>query len=197
MRLDAGYNGRVNVPGAPETARARLGRRILVLGSSGSGKTHFSERLARILDLDVIHLDAEFWRRGWIATPEQEWRGKVSTLVQRTAWIMDGTYENTLDLRVPAADTIIVLERERLACLWGVLRRVLFQRAATRADAPPGQRLDRAFLRYVWHYSSVVRPLVLERIHCYGWDKRLIVLRGSRCIAQFLEGARQGTWRAD
>lgn len=167
--------------------RLKSSRRILVLGPSGAGKTRFSISLARLLEIPLVHLDACFWKPGWVSMPQQEWRARVRELVQGEAWIMDGTYEASLDLRIPAADTAILLECPRWTCLWRVLKRRLNPGDAQRPDAPPGQRVDRAFLRYIWRYPSVTRPFVLDAIRRYGADKTLIVLRDARQIASLQE----------
>lgn len=186
-------------PSFEEITRAR---RVLVLGSSGSGKTYLSARLGELLHIEVLHLDAYFWRPGWVSTAEHEWRGIVSQLTRKSSWIMDGTYENTLDLRLPEADTVVVIEQSRWICLWGVLKRRLFFDGPGRTDAPAGQRIDLPFLRYIWEYPSATRPLVHRLIQQYGPDKRLIVLTGAREVRQllrsvrrFIEGARSGKIR--
>jgi len=48
----------------------------------------------------------------------------VADLVKTESWIMDGTYESTLDLRLPAADVVIFVKD------WSILRfhRILFRR---------------------------------------------------------------------
>ena len=99
---------------------------------------------------------------------------------------MDGTYERTLDLRLPAADTVIVIESPRLACLWRVIKRKLTVDDARRPDAPPGQRLDRAFLRYIWRYPTVTRPAIFEGINLYGKDKGLIILKSPKETNRFI-----------
>ena len=78
--------------------------RILVVGPSGSGKTRLSLRLGELLSLPVVHLDAHRWRPGWVALSDRDWRPVVAELTRAPAWIMDGTYESTLDLRIPAAE---------------------------------------------------------------------------------------------
>jgi len=165
----------------------RDARRILVLGSSGSGKTHFSMRLAEILGLDVLHLDAYFWRSDAQPRAEDEWREIVASLVQRDAWIMDGTYERSLDLRIPHADAIILLEHPPEHCLDRVIER---QRSADRSrpDLPDGyvDRLDNNHRLYVWRYPEVTRPAVLESIERHGPETPVLTLAAPEAIDPFL-----------
>jgi adenylate kinase family enzyme len=171
----------------PESIDAlRLSRRILVLGPSGSGKTYLSCHLGQQLDLPVIHLDALFWRPGWISTPQPVWREHVESLIRAERWIMDGTYESTLALRLPAADAVIVINRSRWLCLWDVARRTFACRNKARPDAPPGQPLDRPFLRYIWHYRDKTGPQVDALIDRYFSDRCAMVLSGTRDVKQLI-----------
>ena len=87
-----------------------IGRRVLVTGMAGSGKSTFSRSLAAKTGLPVIHLDLHFWKPGWVAPSELEWREKQSGLLVGDAWIADGNYHETLDLRLELADTVVVLD---------------------------------------------------------------------------------------
>lgn len=131
-----------------------------MLGPCGSGKTCLTRELSRTLDLPAVHLDSEFWHPGWVSTPQPEWRRVVSSLIEQHSWIMDGTYESTLDLRIPAAEAIIMVDRPRWSCLWGVVRRSLTCRNKPRPDAPSGQPIDLAYLRYIWRYPVRTDTLV-------------------------------------
>jgi len=173
--------------------RVRSSKRILVLGSSGSGKTTLSIRLGQLLDIETIHLDARFWKPGWIATPQQEWRETVLSLISQPSWIMDGTYESTLDLRIPAADTLILVECSRWTCLWQVLKRKATVADRQRTDAPPGQKLDWAFMRYIWRYPTVTDPYVQECILEFGQGKTQVRLHGSPQVQSFLQLLGQST----
>ena len=172
-------------------ARVASSKRILILGSPGSGKTTLAIRLGRVMDLRTIHLDAHFWKPGWISTPQSQWRTTVASLIQQDAWIMDGTYESSLDLRISAAESIILLESSRWTCLWGALKRRATVDDHHRPDAPSGQKLELAFLRYIWQYPVVTRPFVSECIRNYGPEKNVIQLEGSRKIQEFLLGVQE------
>ncbi len=104
---------------------------------------------------------------------------------------MDGTYESTLDLRIPVADTLILIDCPRQVCLWRVLKRRLTVDDHHRPDAPDGQKLNRAFLRYIWRYPAVTHPFVLECIRKFGPDKKVIELKSPGQMQSFLEQAHQ------
>jgi adenylate kinase family enzyme len=100
-----------------------VGRRVLVTGLAGSGKSTFSRALAAKTGLPLIHLDVHFWRPGWVEPSEPEWREQQRGLLAGDAWIADGNYHETLDLRVERADTIVVLDTPWLLCSARALRR--------------------------------------------------------------------------
>src|SRR6478736_6654585 len=91
-------------------APVALGRRVIVTGLAGSGKSTFSLALAAKTGLPVILLDVHFWKPGWVAPSEAEWREKQRGLLAGDAWIAEGNYHETLDLRLERADTVVVLE---------------------------------------------------------------------------------------
>ena len=104
-------------------ATVRIGRRVLVTGMAGSGKSTFSRSLAVKTGLPVIHLDLYFWKPGWVAPSELEWREQQSGLLAGDAWIADGNYHETLDLRLERADTLVVLDMPWWLCSWRALLR--------------------------------------------------------------------------
>jgi adenylate kinase family enzyme len=173
-----------------EVERLCRADRILVLGPSGAGKTELALRLGELLGLPLVHLDAHRWRPGWVALPDRDWRPVVAELTRAPEWIMDGTYESTLDLRIPAADAVIVLEVSRLSCFVGLLRRRFLNGRQPRPDAPAGQRIDRAFLRYLWRYPAATRPLLLAELGEHGNGKTVIVVHGRRQVGRLLAAIR-------
>jgi adenylate kinase family enzyme len=100
-------------------------RRILLIGPGCSGKSTLAAQIGDITGLRVIHLDALYWRPGWIPTPEAEWRRTVASLAAEHEWVMDGNYGGTLDLRLAHCDTVVFLDVPRLVCISRVIRRSL------------------------------------------------------------------------
>jgi adenylate kinase family enzyme len=100
-----------------------LGNRVVVTGLAGSGKSTFALALGDRTGLPVIHLDLQFWKPGWVAPSETEWRSKQRAVLAGEAWIADGNYHETLDLRVERADTVVVLDMPWWLCSGRALRR--------------------------------------------------------------------------
>jgi adenylate kinase family enzyme len=165
-------------------------QKILVIGSGGSGKSTLATRLGEKLNLPVIHLDAHFWNAGWVATPEEEWRKKVEALIQGEAWIMDGNFSHTFDLRFPVADTVIFLDTPRLICLWRVIKRWLYYSLTnqTRPDLAAGcpEQMDWEFYQWVWNYPERTRPKTLEMMEKYKEGRTMVVLRSKGEVEKFL-----------
>lgn len=174
-----------------------IGRRVLVTGMAGSGKSTFSRSLAAKTGLPVIHLDLHFWQPGWVTPSELEWREKQSGLLAGDAWIADGNYPETLDLRLERADTVVGLATPWWVCAGRAFRRGLWRREG---ELPAGcewtawQRLrDEWRLVYVaWrnHRSEPARER--EVISQYGQHVALYVLKSKREVREFLDGLEDG-----
>ncbi|MGZ6962741.1 MAG: DNA topology modulation protein FlaR [Acidimicrobiia bacterium] len=93
-----------------------VGRRVLVTGMAGSGKSTFSRALSAKTGLPVIHLDVHYWKPGWVKPSDDEWREKQRTLLAGKAWIADGNYHETLDLRLERTQTVVVLDTRWWIC---------------------------------------------------------------------------------
>lgn len=52
-------------------------RRVVVFGTTGSGKSWLAERLAGRTGLRVVELDALFWGRDWQPAPIELFRHRV------------------------------------------------------------------------------------------------------------------------
>ncbi|MCK6459455.1 MAG: DNA topology modulation protein [Planctomycetes bacterium] len=169
-------------------------RRVLVVGSGGAGKSTFAARLGAATGLPVVHLDAAFWRPGWVEPAEGEWQRIVADLVARDAWIMDGNFGGTLDVRLAACDTAIFLDRSRWLCLLRIFRRLLRYRGRSRPDMAPGcaEGFDLEFLRWVWNFPTKSRPQVVAKLAAAAATRRVVTLRSDREVDRFLSGAARG-----
>ena len=97
-------------------ASRMLGRRVLVDGMMGAGKSTFTRALAARTGLPVIHLDLNYWKPGWARPLDDEWRERQRTLLAGEAWIIDGNYNETLPLRLERAETVVFLDTPWWLC---------------------------------------------------------------------------------
>jgi adenylate kinase family enzyme len=170
-----------------------IGRRIVVTGLAGSGKSTFGVALAGTTGLPLIHLDLAFWKPGWVAPSEAEWREKQAIVLAGDAWIADGNYHETLDLRLELADTVVVLDLPWWLCCTRALRRG-FTMPDQLPEGCPYSRLAR--WRDEWRLAGRIvrdrhaepareRDVIAE--HAQG--VAVHVLRSKRAVTDFLHRA--------
>ena len=168
-------------------------QRVAIVGSGGAGKSVLAKRLGDATGLPVYHLDRFYWQPGWVRTPSDEWREIQAELIERPAWILDGNFRATIEMRFKAADTVVFLDYPPLLCVWGVVKRFLRYPYRSRPDMAAGnpELLNLAFLRWVYRYPQTDRPEVIERLESLGPGTRIVRLRNRREANDFLETARR------
>ena len=164
-------------------------RRILVIGLPGAGKSTLSVELGERLGLPVYHLDKLFWQPGWVMTPHDEWDRTVSDLVTGERWIIDGSFDRNLAIRLARADTVIFLDFPTPLCLYRAIRRVLGSYGRQRPDMGDGcaERWDWEFMKFIWHYRRDRMPRMLRLLEQHRSQITLITLRNPSETDRFLD----------
>ena len=164
-------------------------KKIMLIGSGGSGKSTLARQLGNILNIQVYHLDAIFWKAYWEGVSKEEQISIQTDLVKKDEWLIDGNYGGTLDIRMDAADTIIFLDINRTICTYRALKRMLKYRNKTRPDMGEGceEKFDFDFLRWIWNYPKMKRPDILRKLHDLPENKQIIILKSKKDVQTFLE----------
>src|SRR4051812_32568524 len=174
-------------------AALAIGRRVIVTGLAGSGKSTFSRSLAAKTGLPLIHLDLRFWKPGWVAPSEEEWREKQRRALAGDAWIADGNYHETLDLRLERADTIVFLDTPWPVCAGRALVRGLRKSGGQMpegCDDSAWRRLrdEWRIAGRIWRRRRSEPKREHEIISQHGRHAALQVLRSKREVREFLDG---------
>ncbi len=182
------------------SAQYRQFKRFNVVGTSGSGKTTFSEKLAKILAIPYIQMDAIFWGPNWSEPNDDEFFPKVQCALNQEAWVLDGNYTRTIPIKWANIDCVICLDYS----LFRTVRQVV-GRAVSRSIS--GQELwegtgNRETFRnsfmskdsIIW-YSIQSHAKVRQRITSFMADPQYDEIRFVRLISpkaaqRFLESLR-------
>lgn len=162
-------------------------KKILIIGSSGAGKTTFSRRLSDLTGIEVIHLDKLHWKPNWTEPSKAEWTATLEKAVRGAAWIMDGNYSGSLDLRLPACDTVIFLETPPAVCVYRVLKRVASSYGKTRPDMAEkcAEQFDWEFIKWIWDFENRSKPKMERLLEQFKDEKTIIRLKSKREVEKF------------
>jgi len=105
--------------------------RVVVIGTSGAGKSTFAAALHGAAQIPHIELDALYWGPGWTAVPHHQFESAVLAATDMHAWVADGNYSAVRDVLWARATHIVWLNYPAAAIarrlLWRTLRRGLLR----------------------------------------------------------------------
>ncbi|MFO1445502.1 DNA topology modulation protein [Bacillus sp. Bva_UNVM-123] len=142
-------------------------KKIIIIGAGGAGKSTLAHKLGQILNIEVFHLDALFWKPNWTPTPQEEWESMTKQLLAKNSWIIDGNFGSTMDLRIQEADTIIFLDYSTIRCLYGVIKRRIQYHGKTRPDMGDKcpEKLDFEFIKWIAKYRKKKSPNIIAKLN--------------------------------
>ena len=159
-------------------------KKIIVIGCPGSGKSTVSRALHIKTGIPLYHLDMMYWNADKTTVEKSVFLERLSVVLEKDEWIIDGNYGSTMELRIAACDTVIFLDYPLDVCLDGIKER----RGKPRSDMPWIEiEEDSEFIEFIKNYNEQQKPKVLELLKKYS-DKNIIILESREQADAFLNG---------
>jgi adenylate kinase family enzyme len=135
-----------------------LVKRVSIVGNAGSGKSRLAGRIAALLGVTHIELDAIHHLVNWEPIDPDEFLVRVAAVTTTESWVIDGNYR-TVVVDGPVwqrADTVVWLDLPRRTVMAQVIRRTL-RRMIRREELWNGNREPLRNL-YAWDpHKSIIR----------------------------------------
>lgn len=159
-------------------------KKVIVIGCPGSGKSTVSRALHNKTGIPLYHLDMMYWNADKTTVEKSVFLERLSDVLEKDEWIIDGNYSSTMKLRMAACDTVIFLDYPLDVCLDGIRER----RGKPRSDMPWIEtEEDSEFIEFIKNYNEQQKPKVLELLKKYS-DKNIIILESREQADAFLNG---------
>ena len=124
-------------------------KRILILGSSGSGKTYFGKILSKKLKIKQYDLDDIHYKRKFdISRTKEEKKKVLDKISKRPSWIITGVRFSWIDCAIKRADKIIILQRNVFIESYRVIKRFIKRKYGPN---PPEETLKNLFDLIKWN----------------------------------------------
>jgi len=127
--------------------------RVAVVGTSCSGKTTLARKIAILLAIPHIELDALYWGPNWTPVPPEVFYRTVSERAIEQAWVMDGNYSKVREIIWSRATHLVWLNLPFVLVFWRALSRTL-RRAITQEELFAGNR--ETFGLALFHDDSIL-----------------------------------------
>ncbi len=168
-------------------------RRVVIFGTTGSGKSWLAERLAARRGLRVIELDQLNWGPGWVPAPIELLRHRVECEIRDGGWIVVGNYDSVRDLAWRAADTLVWLDLPFSLVIWRLFWRTL-RRSVTRENLWGTGNIESLGRSFFTRQSILLYAMKTHRGNrrrfavdtaSFGKDKKVVRLTTARAVERF------------
>ena len=159
-------------------------KKVIVIGCPGSGKSTVSRTLHNKTGIPLYHLDMMYWNTDKTTVEKSVFLERLSAVLEKDEWIIDGNYGSTMELRMVACDTVIFLDYPLEICLDSIKERS----GKPRSDMPWIEtEEDAEFIEFIKNYEEQQKPKVLELLKKHS-DKNIIIFKSREEADAFLNG---------
>ena len=157
-------------------------KRILILGTGGSGKTTLGKKIGKIISaesksVDDLRYSNDFNHR--FSDKKQD--NNLKRLLGKNKWVLDGVYNETyITSALKKADLIIVLKSSRLKLVYQIMKRELAK--INRKNKPLFSLLKILYWSQKFKRHNEAKPLQLAE----KFKKKLIFLENNSQKKDFI-----------
>lgn len=135
-----------------------LGKKVVIVGVSASGKSTFARTLAEKTKLPLTLMDSIMWKPNWNYVGDEETVRKIDEISSHPEWIIEGYIsKEARSFLFERANTIIYLDYSPLISSWRYIKRWWKHKKSPRPelDGCP-EKFDLKFLKLVWTKGEAI-----------------------------------------
>ena len=159
-------------------------KRVIVIGSPGAGKSTFARKLRDKTGLPLFYLDMIWHLPDRTNISREEFDARLSEIIAGDKWIIDGNYGRTMEMRLKACDTVILLDYPLEVCLDGARTRV----GQKREEMPwIEEKLDEEFRQWIQDFPNEQLPRIYQLLEQYKEGRRICILHSREDADAWIE----------
>ena len=167
-------------------------RRIVVAGVSGVGKTTLSARIAEVVGIPHVEIDALFHGRDW--TPRPEFLDDVRAFVARDEWVTEWQYGDARPLLTARADLLVWLDLPFMTVplprvVARTVRRRLRRQRLWNGNVEPPFHTFFTDPEHIVRWSFSTRNVYRDRVAAVRSDLPVVRLRRPRDVERWVDGS--------
>lgn len=164
-----------------------IGKKIIIVGCPGSGKSTFARKLRDKTGLPLYYLDMIFHNPDRTTVSSEEFDEKLKQILKKGEWIIDGNYQRTLSLRFEMCTDVFLFDLPLNECLEGAASRI----GQVREDMPwVENEFDAEFRQYIIDFPKDQLPKIYSLIDQYEKIRKITIFRTREDAEMWMYGER-------
>ncbi len=146
--------------------------KISILGFSCSGKSTFSNEIAKKLYIKVYHLDSYYWKDTW----KKNELFDISSFIEEDNWIIEGNYlKHSLEERLNSSDYIIYIDCNLVIRLFRMIKRHILFIINPNGKTPISNKINLKFILITIYKSIFFQPKLIRYLKSNYSQKYLYI----------------------